>query len=177
MINEPYITRGAWAFAFDVELPKDEGTLMFMLAQIGSGFDHEKVTLPLPPKDFEDRREFPPEHQDAFFKLLDDVEDELERRGFIQSGDGDFTVNSDYYPSRGVTVWVRQPKVLSRALARTCQAMLQDRPFPFWISFDLCFDDPAYRGENEALLIRRDRIVEDWNVDRLRQEFPDQFTW
>jgi hypothetical protein len=177
MLNEPHINRGGWFFTFDVALPRDEGTLMFMVSQMGSGFDHEKVTLPLPPKDFEDpsRREFPPEHQDAFFKLLDEVEAEFERRGLTRNGD--LEVNPDYYPSRGITVWAKNPKVFSKDLVRTCQAMLQNRPFSFWICFDLCMEEPEYKGKNEALLIREDRIVEDWNVDRLRQEFPARFTW
>jgi hypothetical protein len=179
MLTEPCLYGGAWSFTFDVVLPNDQGSVMFMIGQVGSGFDHEAVTLPLPPMDFEDtsRNKFPPEHKAAYYSLLDAVMREITHRGFAHDSDRDFLINQDYYPSTAIGVAVMNPAIVTRALATACQALLQDQPFAFSIVLSLDIDDAAYRGEQEALIIRRDRIVEDWNVERLWRELPGRFTW
>ncbi len=179
MLQEPDIYHGGWTFTFDVALPKEEGTLLFAVSQVGSGFDPDKITLPLPPKDFNDDslEKFPPAHQEMFYELVDIVRNEIEKRGFKNDSSGDFLINEDYYPSSGVSLSVMNPQVIAKDLAQFLQTQLQGRPFSFYISFALIFDDPTYKGKEERLTIRDDRIVEDWNIDRLRREFGSRLAW
>jgi hypothetical protein len=179
MTEKPYIYQSGWTFSMEVELPKKEGYLTFGVTQFGSAFDPAKITLPLPPKDFEDDslKEFPPAHQEAFYELVDIVKNEITRRGFKHDTHGDFLINEDYYPSTGVSVSVMKPEVLTKELARQLQSKLQNRQFSFFVEFLLVLDDPAYKGKDEGITIREDRIVEDWNAKRLRRELGRRFAW
>lgn len=43
--------------------------------------------------------------------------------------------------------------------------------------FELNFGDPRYHGRKESLTIRGDRVVLDMNLERLKQEFGEEFKW
>lgn len=177
---QPY--GAAWSFQFDVALPNDEGTIMIMVAQVGSGFDERRVTLPLPEEEYENTfvKDFPEAHQAAWGRLVDAVESLLVERGFTHSSSGDFCIYTDYFPSKPSThmqVAVANPRLLTRDLVRSCQALLQRQHFPFAIRFSLGMDDDAYKEREESLLVRADRVVEDWDTARLKREFGDRFSW
>jgi hypothetical protein len=175
-ISEPLLANGAWSLTFDLELPNDEGSVMFLIAQVGSGFDPAGVTVPLPNTAFEDsiRAEFPSAHKVEFFGLLDAVRKEFGGRGITVD---DCLVFEDYYPSRGINVSVANMSMLTPDLAHACQQLVRNRPFRFWIQFTLDIKSNGYAGHNEALIVRDDRIIEDWDAERLRKEFGNRFVW
>jgi hypothetical protein len=136
----------------------------------------------LPEPDFEDdlEKEFPKEHQEAWFKLHGELEDLLTEMGLTGGyEDGsDFYLIDDYYPSRGISGSLHKPGVVTVDLVRRCQELLQQHSgWDFWIQFDLDFKDPRYKGKDERVLIREDRVVYDWDKERLLREFPGEFVW
>jgi hypothetical protein len=178
VIREPYFFNGHWNLELDVILPKDEGHMLFAVSQSGSSYDPEKLTLPLPPKDFSDEApNASPERRKAFSELVEIVKRELERGGFTQGDGADFQIDDDLGAGENLFVAVRNPRMFERKLARTLQKELRRGDATFSVYLSLFSEDPAYRGRDEALVIRADRIVEDWNAQRLRTEFPGQFNW
>jgi hypothetical protein len=176
-IDEPRIGRGNWHFTFDLKFPNPYSSMTLAVMTYGSGLMSDAEQLELPPADFEDdlEKEFPPEHRDAWFALLDEVKAELASLGL---NGGDYYLIEDYCPSRVILGSLYAPGVVTPGLASRCQMLLRKHAgCNFWIQFDLEFADALYKGKDERLLIREDRIVLDLNVSRLKQEFPGEFSW
>jgi hypothetical protein len=181
-VLDPYIHNGAWSFTFDLQFPNSYSSMTFGVFTFGSCLLGDTEGLQLPEVDFEDPTdtEFPKEHQDAWFNLLDALREGLKERGLKDSAadDWDFHLVDDYYPSRGVSGTLHKPQAVTADLALWCQSLLrQHGGWRFWIQFDLGFSRPEYMGRDERLLIREDRIVLDMNLARLRTEFPNEFLW
>jgi hypothetical protein len=181
-VLDPHIHNGTWSFTFDLQFPNSYSSMTFGVFTFGSCLLEDTDELQLPEVDFEDQtdKEFPKEHQDAWFNLLEALREGLEERGLkVSSADErDFHLVEDYYPSRGISGTLHSPKIVTTDLALWCQALLrQHAGWRFWIQFDLGFSRPEYMGYDERLLIREDRIVLDMNLERLRTEFPNEFRW
>jgi hypothetical protein len=181
LLEKPWFRDGTWAFSVDVLFPDDRTSIMLGIASMGSGIGEEAARLPLPEPDFEDPvdKEFPPEHQRAWFALLEELDSHLGALGLSRFGAApDYLLVDDYYPSTGVSGTLLRPKWVTKSLADSCQQVLSRHSgYDFWIAFDLAFDRPEYRGSKERLVIREDRIVLDLNLERLRSEFPDELRW
>lgn len=179
VFQEPYIHSGGWSFVFDVKLPSNEGHVSFVLAQAGSSFDSERISLELPDADFKNDldEKYPPEHAAEYWEILEGTIEHIEQLGFKHSSSGDFCVYEEYLPSTCVNVGVLNPSLLTNSLVANCQSLLNNRRFTFSISFSLAFETPNYKGEEECVIVRVDRISEDLNCERLRTEFGDQWKW
>jgi hypothetical protein len=180
-VQDPEIHNGNWSFTFDLRFPNSGSSMTLGFLTFGSCLMSDAEQLSLPTADFEDPldKEFPREHQEAWYKLRDALREELLSLGFSDDlNNGDFYLIDDYYPSRGISGSLRRPSLVTPKLAAQCQMLLRRHTgWDFWIQFDLDFRDPRHKGRDEGLLIREDRIVPDLNVSRLKQEFPGEFTW
>lgn len=179
---EPRLHQGNWSMQVDIGFPNSKSQMTIGLYTCGSCLldDVEKYTLPQPTYEDETDKEFPPEHQTAWYSLLDDLEKELTAVGLVggSQDETDYYLIEDYYPSRGISGCLRKPSVITPDIANRCQSLLRKHGgWNFWIQFDLELDDPRYHGHNERLLVREDRVVLDMNIPRLHGEFGTEFGW
>jgi hypothetical protein len=181
-VQPPHIHSGNWLFTFDVAFPNSNSNFTLGVSTFGSCLLDDVKKIPLPAPDFEDEleKEFPKEHQEAWFKLHESLEDLLTQLGLKGGSEegSDFYLIDDYYPSRGISGSLHKPRVVAPNLVKQCQELLkQHSGWDFWIQFDLDFKDTRYKGKNERVLIREDRIVFDWDKQRLEREFTGEFKW
>jgi len=179
---EPRLHQGNWSMQVNIGFPNSHSQMTIGLYTCGSCLldDVEKYPLPSPTYVDETDREFPPEHQTAWYSLLDDLDDELKAAGLAGgSQDGtDYILVEDYYPSRGISGCLRKPSVVTPNLAKLCQSLLRKHSgWNFWIQFDIELNDSRHHGHNERLLIREDRVVVDMNIQRLQEELGPDFGW
>lgn len=181
-VQPPHIANGNWLFTLDIGFPNSNSQYTLGVSTFGSCLLDDVRQLPLPEPDFEDdlEKEFPKEHQDAWFTLHDELEDLLTELGLTgDHEDGsDFYLIDDYYPSRGISGTLNKPAAITPELVRRCQDLLKKHTgWNFWIQFEFDFKDPRHKGKDERLLVREDRIVFDFDQTRLRREFPGEFAW
>jgi hypothetical protein len=177
---EPRINSSNWFMQVDIGFPNSDSQMTIGLYTLGSCLleDSENIELPQPTYEDPNDRRYPREHQDAWFRLLNALEDQLHKAGYVvgSSDDNDIYLITDYYPSDGISASLLKPVVVSEVLIELCQKLVKEHTgWNFWIRLGFDFTDKRYNGVSESILIREDRVVYDFNRERLYSEFGNDF--
>lgn len=179
-VLEPHMHHSNWSMQVSISFPDSYSEMTIGMYTLGSCLmeDTEKIELPEPAYEDEKDEIYPSEHQEAWFRVLDSLETELEAAGFrVGSADeDDFFLGTDYMPSDGISCSVLKPGLLTEELIARCQRLAKaEAVWNIWIRLAFDFADKRHRGHAENILVRPDRVVHDYDAARLRQEFGEEF--
>ena len=175
-IIEPRMHHSNWSMQVDISFPDSYSQMTVGLYTFGSCLlkDTEAIALPEPTYADENDTLFPAEHQEAWARLLQSLEDAFTSSGFrVGSGDDcDFYLVEDYMPSEGVSALVLRPESLTSEVVAACQVCAQaEAKWNLWVRLGFEFTDKLSTGHQESVLVRPDRVVRDYDGKRLRQEY------
>ena len=178
-VSDPRMHHSNWSMQVDISFPDSYSGMTIGMYTFGSCLmdDTEKITLPEPTYTDENDSIYPKEHQEAWFRLLDSLENELEAQGYRvgSSDDSDVYLITDYMPSDGISASVLKPTQLKPGLIKLCQELVRkEADWKLWIRLAIDFPDPRHHGHSENILVRSDRIVHDYDARRLAAEFPNE---
>jgi hypothetical protein len=175
-VSEPHMHHSNWSMQMSISFPDSHSEMTIGMYTFGSCLMSDTETIALPEPTYTDEADtiFPRQHQEAWYRVLDSLESELERHGFKvgSSDDCDIYLITDYMPSEGISASVLQPSALRSELISLCQTLVRGEPeWNFWIRLALEFTDKRHHGHSENVLVRPDRVVNDFDLARLRREF------
>jgi hypothetical protein len=178
-VQEPHLLGSNWGTQVDISFPGSDSQMTIGMYTFGSCLldDTEAITLPDATYEDEADKEFPTEHQEAWYRVLDALEAELEAAGYAvgSADDSDFYIITDYMPSNGISCSVLKPKHVSHDLISRCQRIVKtESEWNIWIRLEFNFVDKRHKGHNEHVLVRPDRVVHDYDATRLAAEFPNE---
>lgn len=169
---------GDWSFWVNCEIPDNAGTIPLLIAQCGRAIEVRNIALPIPPQNFEipvDPKAPPPEHGDTFHEVIGRLYEILESKGFRRSKS--FSFFEEYIGSDIIQVSVMDPRIFQRSVASAFQKVLLKAKFRFVISMQAMFGGKRIQDGQHLLIIRRDRIATDWNVQVLKTASRGTFGW
>lgn len=178
-VSEPILQQSSWSMNVDISFPESYSKMTIGMFTFGSCLmkDTESITLPAPTYSNEEDDARQKEHMDAWFRLLESLEDGLGSMGYTigSSDDCDIYLITDYMPSDGISALALKPSVLKPELIRFCQELLrQEAKWNFWIRLAFDFPEDKHQGFDENILVRPDRVVHDYDAARLAKEFPGE---
>jgi len=178
-VQEPYLLSSNWGTQVDISFPGSDSQMTIGMYTFGSCLLDDTEAIPLPDPTYEDDadKDYPPEHQEAWYRVLDLLEAELAAAGFTvgSSDDHDFYIITDYMPSAGISCSVLHPKLVSKELISRCQRIAKtESQWNIWIRLEFNFVDKRHSGYSEHVLVRPDRVVHDYDPIRLLAEFPNE---
>lgn len=178
-VSEPILQQSSWSMNVDISFPESYSNMTIGMFTFGSCLmkDTESITLPAPTYSNEEDDARQQEHMDAWFRLLASLEGGLESLGYSigSSDDCDIYLVTDYMPSDGISALALKPSVLKPELIRLCQQLVrQEAKWNFWIRLAFDFPEDKYKGFDENILVRPDRVVHDYDAARLAKEFPGE---
>jgi hypothetical protein len=178
-VSEPHMQNSNWSMRVDISFPDSYSGMTIGMYTFGSCLmdDTESIELPEPTFTDENNEIYPKEHQNAWFRLLDSLESELESKGYKvgSSDDCDVYLITDYMPSDGISVSLLKPSIVKLDLISLCQALLRAEPdWNLWIRLAFEFSDQRHKGHSENILVRPDRVVHDYDAARLEKELPGE---
>jgi hypothetical protein len=175
-VADPRMHHSNWSMHVSIAFPNSHSDMTVGLYTFGSCLmdDTESISLPEPTFVDENDTIFPREHQDAWYRLLDSLEAELESGGYkVGSADNcDIYLITDYMPSEGISASLLNVSSAKPELLSICQSLVRKEPkWKFWIRLGFDFVDERHKGDSESILVRPDRIVHDYDAVRLLEEF------
>jgi hypothetical protein len=175
-VTEPNMHHSNWSMQVSISFPESYSEMTIGMYTFGSRLmrDTEGIELPDPTYIDENDAVYPKEHQEAWFRLLDGLEQELEAQGYRlgSDDDADFFLVTDYMPSNGISVSVLKPHLITPDLVALCQRLAQsEQQWNLWVRLSFEFTDKRNKGHAENVLVRPDRVVHDYNPERLRLEY------
>lgn len=179
LVSEPRLLQSSWSMNVDISFPESYSNMTIGMFTFGSCLmkDTESITLPAPTYSNEEDDARQQEHMNAWFRLLESLEDGLESMGYTigSSDDCDIYLITDYMPSDGISALALKPSVLKPELIRFCQELLrQEAKWNFWVRLTFDFPEDRHKGFDENILVRPDRVVHDYDAARLATEFPGE---
>lgn len=178
-VSEPRLLQSSWSMNVDISFPESYSKMTIGMFTFGSCLmkDTELITLPAPTYSNEEDDARQKEHMDAWFRLLESLEDGLGSMGYTigSSDDCDIYLITDYMPSDGISALALKPSVLKPELIRLCQQLVrQEAKWNFWIRLAFDFPEDRHKGFDENILVRPDRVVHDYDAARMAKEFPGE---
>ena len=178
-VLEPRMHHSNWSMQVSITFPNSYSEMTIGLYTFGSCLmdDTEAIDLPEPTYEGEQDKIYPSEHQDAWFRLLGALEEELEAAGFTvgSSDDSDFYLITDYMPSDGISCSILKPGLVTQDLIDRCQRLAKtEATWNLWIRLGFDFVDKRHKGHNENALVRPDRVAHDYDAHRLQSELPNE---
>lgn len=178
-VLEPHMHHSNWSMQVSISFPNSHSDMTIGMYTFGSCLmdDTEKIQLPEPTYTDEQDKIYPNEHQEAWFRLLDSLEAELEAAGYSigSSDDSDFYLITDYMPSDGISCSVLKPILVTQELIDRCQRLAKNEAsWNLWIRLGFDFVDDRYKGHSENILVRPDRVAHDYDSARLQNEFKNE---
>ncbi|MGS5089694.1 hypothetical protein ACVC7V_24690 [Hydrogenophaga sp. A37] len=178
-VSEPRLLQSSWSMNVDISFPESYSNMTIGMFTFGSCLmkDTESITLPASTDSSEEDDARYKEHMDAWYRLLESLEGELDSMGYtVGSSEGcDIHLITDYMPSDGIYALALKPSVLKPELIRLCQQLVrQEAKWNFWIRLAFDFREDKHKGFDENILVRPDRVVHDYDAARLAKEFPGE---
>ncbi|MCW5574773.1 MAG: hypothetical protein KIT13_01645 [Burkholderiales bacterium] len=92
-------------------------------------------------------------------------------------GKGDFWLVEDDYGGYTHKVCVTRLPFLTGAVAAAVQRTIAKYPSPWEVVIALDYPDPSRPIEGEGVLVRRSKVEQQWNPERLISRYGEDFRW